>query len=283
MRITTEGLTWSVAGNPAPVVRGVSVDIAPGETVGLLGPNGSGKSSLLRCLAGLRVPDAGTVRYDGESVRGWSARRIARRVAFVEQDAAADSDVRVSDVVGLGRTPFRDRWRGPDTTDRAVVAAALERVGLTALAGRPWRALSGGERQRAHIARALAQQPYALLLDEPTNHLDVKHQLELMELLTGTGTGTGAGTGSGTGGTGRTVLVALHDLSLAARYCDRLLLLHHGRLIASGPPATVLTAERLAEVFEVDAELTTDTLGHPQVAYRGPLGTPAPPAPRPAT
>ncbi|MFJ9646142.1 ABC transporter ATP-binding protein [Streptomyces sp. NPDC101206] len=260
MRITAEDVTWSVAvGSAAPVVRGVSVDIAPGETVGLLGPNGSGKSSLLRCLAGLRMPDAGTVRYDGASVRGWSALRIARHVAFVEQDPAADSDLRVADVVGLGRTPFRDRWRGPDATDRAVVAAALERVGLTALAGRPWRALSGGERQRAHIARALAQQPYALLLDEPTNHLDVKHQLELMELLTSTA---------------QTVLVALHDLSLAARHCDRLLLLHHGRLIASGPPAAVLTTERLAEVFGVDAELTADALGRPHVAYRGPLGAP---------
>ncbi|WP_314612567.1 ABC transporter ATP-binding protein [Streptomyces stackebrandtii] len=264
MRITAEALGWSVAGTT--VVREVSADIAPGETVGLLGPNGSGKSSLLRCLAGLRAPDTGTVRYDGESVRDWSARRIARHVAFVAQDSGADSDLRVGDVVGLGRTPFRDRWRGPDATDRAVVAAALERLGLTALADRSWKALSGGERQRAHIARALAQEPHALLLDEPTNHLDVKHQLELMELLSGTG---------------RTVLVALHDLTLAARYCDRLLLLHHGRLIASGPPAHVLTAERLAEVFEVDAELTADALGHPHVTYRGPLGgAPQPPAPR---
>ncbi|RSS78186.1 ABC transporter ATP-binding protein [Streptomyces sp. WAC06614] len=258
MRITAEGLTWSVAGTP--VVRGVGVDVAPGETVGLLGPNGSGKSSLLRCLAGLRTPDAGTVRYDGVSVRGWSPRRIARTVAYVEQDAGTDSDLRVADVVGLGRTPFRDRWRGPDAADRAAVAAALEHVGLTAHARRPWRALSGGERQRAHIARALAQQPQALLLDEPTNHLDIKHRLALMELLSGTG---------------RTVLVALHDLSLAARYCDRLLLLHHGRLIAAGPPADVLTAARLAEVFEVDAELATDAWGHPCVGYRGPLGAPA--------
>ncbi|WP_329620167.1 ABC transporter ATP-binding protein [Streptomyces sp. NBC_01255] len=266
MRITAEALSWSVAGTR--VVHDVSLDIAPGETVGLLGPNGSGKSSLLRCLAGLRAPDAGEVRYDGESVRHWSARRVARHVAFVEQDSGADSDLRVGDVVGLGRTPFRDRWRGPDATDRAVVAAALERLGLTALADRSWKALSGGERQRAHIARALAQQPYALLLDEPTNHLDVKHQLELMELLSGTG---------------RTVLVALHDLSLAARYCDRLVLLHHGRLVASGPPAAVLTADRLAEVFEVDAELTADALGHPHVTYRGPLGDAAPaPAPQPA-
>ncbi|MER7948855.1 ABC transporter ATP-binding protein [Streptomyces sp. NPDC096079] len=270
MRITAEGLSWSVAGTP--VVRGVSADIAPGETVGLLGPNGSGKSSLLRCLAGLRTPDTGTVRYDGASVRDWSARRIARHVAFVDQDARADSDLRVDDVVGLGRTPYRDRWRGPDATDRAVVAAALQRLGLTALADRPWKTLSGGERQRAHIARAFAQQPYGLLLDEPTNHLDVTHQLHLMELLSGTD---------------RTVLVALHDLSLAARYCDRLLLLHHGCLIASGPPAAVLTAERLAEVFEVDAALTTDALGRPQVTYRGPLRAPDPvpataPAPRTA-
>ncbi|WP_432753927.1 ABC transporter ATP-binding protein [Streptomyces sp. JL2001] len=266
MRITAEDLSWSVSGTP--VVRGVSADIAPGETVGLLGPNGSGKSSLLRCLAGLRAPDTGTVRYDGADVRDWSARRIARHVAFVEQDSGAESDLRVADVVGLGRTPFRDRWRGPGTADRAVVAAALERVGLTALAGRTFKALSGGERQRAHLARALAQQPYGLLLDEPTNHLDVRHQLDLMRLLADSD---------------QTVLVALHDLSLAARYCDRLLLLHHGRLIASGPPGAVLTAERLAEVFEVDAALTTDALGHPTVTYRGPLADPRPaPPPTPA-
>ncbi|TDU79533.1 ABC transporter ATP-binding protein [Streptomyces sp. KS 21] len=264
MRITAEKLSWSVAGTA--VVREVSADVAPGETVGLLGPNGSGKSSLLRCLAGLRAPDGGTVCYDGESIRHWSALRTARHVAFVAQDSGAESDLPVADVVGLGRTPFRDRWRGPDATDRAVVAAALERVGLTSLAGRSWKALSGGERQRAHIARALAQQPHGLLLDEPTNHLDVRHRLELMELLAGTG---------------QTVLVALHDLSLAARYCDRLLLLHHGRLVASGTPAAVLTAERLAEVFEVDAALTTDALGHPVVTYRGPLGAQAP-IPRPA-
>ncbi|MEU6312557.1 ABC transporter ATP-binding protein [Streptomyces sp. NPDC047014] len=256
MRITAEGLSWSASGTP--VVRGVDVDIAPGETVALLGPNGSGKSSLLRCLAGLRTPDTGTVRYDGTPVRELGARGIARRVAFVEQDSGPDTGLRVADVVGLGRTPFRDRWRGPDAHDRAVVAAALERVGLAHLAGRSWQGLSGGERRRAHIARALAQQPYGLLLDEPTNHLDVKHQLELMELLAGTD---------------RTVLVALHDLTLAARYCDRLLLLHHGRLIASGTPAEVLTAGNLARVFEVDAELTTDGPGRPAVAYRGPLRT----------
>ncbi|MEV0505258.1 ABC transporter ATP-binding protein, partial [Streptomyces spectabilis] len=120
---------------------------------------------------------------------------------------------------------------------------------------RAWKALSGGERQRTHIARALAQQPYAILLDEPTNHLDVKHQLELLALLAGTD---------------QTVLVALHDLSLAARHCDRLLLLRGGRLVAAGPPKDVLTPELLAEVFEVDAETGPDALGHLAVSYRGP-------------
>ncbi|MEU3459503.1 ABC transporter ATP-binding protein [Streptomyces sp. NPDC006733] len=254
MRITAEGLSWSVAGRR--VVRDVDLDIEPGETVGLLGPNGSGKSSLLRCLAGLRAPDTGAIRYDGRPIRDWDARRIARHIAFVQQDTALDTDLRVTDVVGLGRTPFRDRWHPPDATDRAVTAAALHRVGLTEHARRSWKTLSGGERQRVHLARALAQQPYGLLLDEPTNHLDIRHRLELMQLLTDTP---------------QTVLVALHDLSLAARYCDRLLLMHHGHLVAAGRPAAVLTAENLATVFEVDAELTFDLAHHPTVAYRGPL------------
>ncbi|GHE70021.1 histidinol-phosphatase [Streptomyces longispororuber] len=269
MRIIAEHLSWEVAGRA--VVDDVSLDVAPGETVGLIGPNGSGKSSLLRCLAGLRTPAAGTVRYDGEPIRGWSARRVARRVAFVEQVADTDGDLRVVDVVGLGRTPFGDRWRGPGAHDRAVVDAALARLGLTALRDRAWKALSGGERQRAHIARALAQQPYAILLDEPTNHLDVKHQLELLALLAGTD---------------QTVLVALHDLSLAARHCDRLLLLHGGRLVAAGPPKDVLTPELLAQVFEVDAETGPDALGHLAVSYRGPLTPRSPatdPSPPPST
>ncbi|WP_020579973.1 ATP-binding cassette domain-containing protein [Actinopolymorpha alba] len=252
MRIAAERLSWSV--RDKSIVHDVSLDIDSGESVGLIGPNGSGKSSLLRCLAGLRTPVSGTVRYDGEPIRDWDPRRIARLVAFVEQATDSNSDLRVAEVVGLGRTPFRDRWRGPNATDHAVVAAALAQSGLTELATRSWKSLSGGERQRAHIARALAQQPRCLLLDEPTNHLDVRHQLELMELLAATD---------------QTVLVALHDLSLAARFCDRLALMHNGRLVAAGAPKDVLTPERLAEVFEVDAEVGLDSLGNLTVAYQG--------------
>lgn len=256
MRIGADAVSWSVGGTE--VVRAVSFEVPAGATVGLIGPNGSGKSSLLRCLAGVRAPSAGCVRYDGESIAPWSARRVALRAAFVEQSADSVSELRVVDVVGLGRTPFRGRWRGADAEDRAVVAAALERVGLGGLGERPWRALSGGERQRAHIARALAQQPYLILLDEPTNHLDIRHQLELMELLAGTA---------------QTVLVALHDLSLAARFCDRLLLVDRGRLVADGPPDEVLTSARLADVFGVDARLGRDELGNPAVTYRSTVET----------
>ncbi|WP_059008905.1 ABC transporter ATP-binding protein [Streptomyces specialis] len=252
MRITVENLSWSARGTT--VVRDVHAEILPGETVGLIGPNGSGKSSLLRCVAGLRAPTTGTVRYDGEDIRGWDARRVARRIAFVEQSADADSDLRVADVVALGRTPFRGRWRGPDATDRAVVDAALRHAGLTALATRTWRSLSGGERQRAHLARALAQQPWGILLDEPTNHLDIKHQLALMELLAATD---------------QTVLVSLHDLSLAARYCDRLLLMCDGTLVATGAPEDVLTPGRLRDVFGIDAALAPDPAGHLALTCRG--------------
>ncbi|MFF8102393.1 ABC transporter ATP-binding protein [Streptomyces sp. NPDC016640] len=252
MKIAAEKLGWSVPGRA--IVTDVTLEIAPGETVGLIGPNGSGKSSLLRCLAGLRVPTTGTVLYDGEPIRDWDTRRIARHVAFVEQATDTDSDLRVADVVGLGRTPFRDRWRGPDATDRAVVTAALARTGLTELADRHWKSLSGGERQRTHIARALAQRPWCILLDEPTNHLDIRHQLELMDLLASTD---------------QTVLVALHDLSLAARYCDRLLLMYQGRLVAASPPSDVLTPARLMDVFEVDAGIGLDGLGNLAVSYHG--------------
>ncbi|WP_330274910.1 ABC transporter ATP-binding protein [Lentzea sp. NBC_00516] len=254
MRIDVLNLSWGVPGKT--IVRDVNLTVEPGETVGLIGPNGSGKSSLLRCLAGLRTPTSGVVRHDGVEITSWSARERARRLAFVEQTADTDSDLRVAEVAMLGRTAHRSRWRGPDASDHAIVAAALERLDLTALADRPWKQLSGGERQRTHLARALAQRTSGLLLDEPTNHLDVRHQLELMELA---------------GRTPQTVVVALHDLALAARYCDRLVLMHGGTVVADGQAADVLTTPLLREVFDVEAEIGRDSLGHLAVGYREPV------------
>ncbi|MEH1098530.1 ABC transporter ATP-binding protein [Micromonospora sp. CPCC 205561] len=253
MRIHAERLSWGVPGRI--IVRDVDLTVEPGQTVGLIGPNGSGKSSLLRCLAGLRTPTAGAVRYDGADIAAWPAAQRARRVAFVEQTADTESDLRVAEVAMLGRTSYRSRWRAPDATDRAIVSAALDRLDLAALADRPWKQLSGGERQRSHLARALAQRTWGLLLDEPTNHLDVRHQLDLMELVARTP---------------QTVVVALHDLALAARYCDRLVLLHHGTVAADGPAVDVLTPALLRAVFDVDADIGRDSLGHLSVAYRSP-------------
>ncbi|MFD4635756.1 ABC transporter ATP-binding protein [Lentzea sp. NPDC058436] len=254
MRIDVEKLSWSVPGKT--IVRDVSLAVEPGETVGLIGPNGSGKSSLLRCVAGLRTPTGGRVLYDGVEIGSWSARDRARKLAFVEQTADTESDLRVAEVAMLGRTPHRSRWRGPDASDHEIVAEALERLDLTGLAERPWKQLSGGERQRTHLARALAQRTSGLLLDEPTNHLDVRHQLELMELA---------------GRTPQTVVVALHDLALAARYCDRLVLMHRGEVVADGRAVDVLTAPLLREVFDVEAEIGRDSLGHLAVGYREPV------------
>jgi iron complex transport system ATP-binding protein len=251
VRITVEHLSWGVPGRT--IVRDVSLAVDEGETVGLIGPNGSGKSSLLRCIAGLRTPTSGLVRYDDVEITSWPARERARKLAFVEQTADTDSDLRVAEVAMLGRTAHRSRWRAPSSADHAIVAAALDRLDLGGLADRPWKQLSGGERQRTHLARALAQQTSALLLDEPTNHLDVRHQLDLMALA---------------GRTPQTVVVALHDLALAARYCDRLVLMHRGTVVADGPAEEVLTAPLLREVFDVDAEIGRDSLGHLAVGYR---------------
>ncbi|WP_050347267.1 ABC transporter ATP-binding protein [Arsenicicoccus sp. oral taxon 190] len=208
MSIELRDVTWCAG--ERTIIEGVTDVLPTGGVVGLVGANGSGKSTLLRCLVGLRRPTAGTVLVDGSPVHRWPARRRAREIAFVEQVVEVAEDLRVVDVVGLGRTPHQDRWRGPRPYDEQVVAAAMEQVGIAHLATRPWRAVSGGERQRAHLARAFAQETAYLVLDEPTNHLDVRHQLELMEHLRACG---------------RTVVVSLHDLGLAGRYCDHVLVM----------------------------------------------------------
>ncbi|WP_436892178.1 ABC transporter ATP-binding protein [Nocardiopsis dassonvillei] len=233
------------------VVDGVTLAPRPGETVGLLGPNGSGKSTLLRLLSGVLAPSAGVVVLDGRPLARTARRAVARRVAVVEQHAETRTELTVRDAVALGRIPHRRAWTPPSAADAAAVAAALEAAGLTALADRSWHTLSGGERQRAQIARALAQEPGELLLDEPTNHLDIQYQLDLMELVVGLPV---------------TTVIAMHDLNLAAMYCDRLLVLRGGRAVAEGTPAQVLTPSLIREVYGVDAEVAEGP-GHPVVRF----------------
>lgn len=225
------------------VVDEVSLQIQDGTTVGLLGPNGSGKSSLIRILAGLRSPGSGDVLLDGSPLAGMSRRRLARRLAVVEQEPATSQDLRVRDVVALGRVPHRPAWAPGSAHDRAVIEEAAVHAGVADRLDQRFSTLSGGERQRTQIARALAQEPEILLLDEPTNHLDVRHQLALLSLVHRMPT---------------TCLVALHDLNLAAAYCDQVFVLSEGRVVAGGPPAQVLTESLIAEVYGVRARVRHD-------------------------
>ncbi|TXS04671.1 ABC transporter ATP-binding protein [Streptomyces sp. col6] len=235
------------------LLDGVTLAPQPGTTVGLIGPNGSGKSTLLRILAGLLAPHAGTVTLDGEPLAAAGRRQVARRVAVVDQHAVTQDELSVLDVVRLGRIPHRRAWSAPTGEDAAAVDAALERTGLTGLRERSWHTLSGGERQRVQIARALAQQPRELLLDEPTNHLDIQHQLELLSLVASLPL---------------TAVIALHDLNLAAMFCDRIVVLSGGRAVAGGTPEQVITEELIEEVYRVRAVVTPDgPQGRPSVRF----------------
>lgn len=241
MSLRADDVTWDRGGSI--VVDGVSIRPDPGQTVGLLGPNGAGKSSLLRLLGGLARPTAGTVALDDADLRSLRRRDIARTVAFVSQHADTDINMSVRDIVRLGRIPHRGMF-GPDhATDDLAVASALVNTGLDDKADRLWQHLSGGERQRTQIARALAQNPRVLLLDEPTNHLDIHHQLEVLALVNQLPI---------------TSIIALHDLNLAALFCDHLLVLRDGRVVAGGTPREVLTPAMIADVYQVRADIITD-------------------------
>jgi iron complex transport system ATP-binding protein len=234
------------------ILDGVDCTVPTGQVGGLLGPNGSGKSTLLRLVAGV-VPAAATrlpgtlVRLDGTDLGGVRRRDRARRVALVEQEPPADVPVSVRDAVLLGRIPHRSRWAGETARDRQVVTRALAAVELTGMADRSLDTLSGGERQRVHLARALAQEPDLLLLDEPTNHLDIHAQLAALGLV------------RRLADDGLTALVALHDLNLAAAYCDHVVVLQGGRVVAAGPVDEVLVPEVIDPVYRV----STTVLRHP--------------------
>lgn len=236
------------------VLDGVTVDPEPGATVGLIGPNGSGKSSLLRLIAGLDRPDTGRITLDDKDLGTYRRREVARRVAMVGQHAETDLDISVQDVVRLGRIPHRSPFGGDAASDDRAVAAALRATGMTDRRTQLWHTLSGGERQRAQIARALAQEPQELLLDEPTNHLDVAHQLAILDLVRRLPV---------------TAVIALHDLNLAAMFCDHIIVLSDGAVVASGTPDSVITADLIAQVYRVRAEVTCAGR-HPSVRYLAP-------------
>ncbi|MFI6573299.1 ABC transporter ATP-binding protein [Nocardia fluminea] len=221
----------------------ISFHAEPGSTLGLIGPNGSGKSTLLRLMYRALRPAGGSVVIDDVPVERLRGRELASRLAVVAQEAPPDTPVTVAETVLLGRSPWVGAFQGYSRADRIAAAAALEHVGARALADRRFATLSGGERQRVLIARALAQQADHLLLDEPTNHLDIRYQHELLTLVRGLTT--------------TTTVVVLHELNLAARYCDRLVLLDRGRVAAAGTVAEVLTPRILEPVYKIPVRRTS--------------------------
>ncbi|MEM8558127.1 MAG: ABC transporter ATP-binding protein [Bacteroidota bacterium] len=255
-RFFARDLCVSLAGQP--VLHDLSLTVQAGSVTALVGPNGSGKTTLLRTLAGL-LPHAGRLDLDGQALTRWSGRGRARALAFVQQRTSLAFDLSVRNFVALGRTPHRSWLAAPSEADRAAVDAALTTTGLVALQARSARTLSGGEHRRLLIAQALAQDTPTLLLDEPTAHLDLRHHLDLAALL------------QGLHAQGRTLVVALHELDLAARLADHVILLDQGRLVADGPPAEVLTPAHLQAVFGVTAVVTATAEGL-QFAYRLPDG-----------
>ncbi|MEU7469237.1 ABC transporter ATP-binding protein [Streptomyces sp. NPDC044984] len=236
MQVDIDTVTVEISG--ARVVEDVSLRAGSGQVVGLVGPNGSGKSTLLRCVYRALRPTAGAVRLDGDDLLAMNTRESARRLAALPQEAVAEFDFTVAEVVAMGRLPHQGAVARDTDEDRRTCAAALEGAGAGHLADRGFLTLSGGERQRVLIARALAQQPRVLVLDEPTNHLDIAQQLEVLSLVRASGL---------------TVLTALHDLNLAALHCDVLHVIDGGRIVASGAPHDVLTPALLADVFGVRA------------------------------
>jgi len=239
MRVQAENISVTVD-KKKTLLQDVGLEVLDGEIVGLIGPNGSGKSSLLKSIYRVLKPEVGLITLDGEDVYRLSTVESAKRMAVVRQESSVEFDFTVSEMVFMGRAPHKTLFQTDTAEDERICADALALVGMGDQGQRSFFTLSGGEKQRVMIARALAQQAKFLVLDEPTNHLDVRYQLQIMDLVKRLE---------------MTVLAALHDLNIAAMYCDRLYVMDNGIIVASGRTEEVLSAALIRDVFGVEAEV----------------------------
>ncbi|AKB35763.1 Vitamin B12 ABC transporter, ATPase component BtuD [Methanosarcina siciliae C2J] len=248
MRLSIDGVTLSYAS--VPVLHGISMEFCKPGVIGIIGPNGAGKSTLLRCINDVLTPKSGTVCLDGKKTRDMDAVEVARNFGYVPQEFPITFQATVFDTVLMGRRPFSS-WR-VSRDDVEITGAALKLLNLEQVALRSHSELSGGQQQRVLIARALAQQSRVLLLDEPTSKLDIRHQLEVMDIIR-----------TLVDERGLLSILVIHDLNLASRYSDRLIMLKEGKIYAAGAPASVLTKENIRAVYGVEAAVVLeDNLPH---------------------
>jgi iron complex transport system ATP-binding protein len=239
-----DSIRYRYPGRDADAIGGLSVSIGRGSFNAVIGPNGAGKSTLVRLLSGLAMPTAGSIFFQERPIASWDRVALARTLAVVTQDAAAlGMPLTVREYVELGRNPYVSPWASLGPRDREVLDSAIERTDLAGLAGRPLSTLSGGERQRARLARALAQEPDVLMLDEPTAFLDLRHALWVFEML------------QALVAEGVTVVCVTHDVPLASRFVDRMLLLSGGVSTADGLPREILPSEAFAAAYECEVEI----------------------------
>ena len=245
--LEARGVRFRHHGSEAPLFDGLSLSLTGGEFAGIIGPNGSGKTTLLRVLSGVVTPEAGDIRLAGRPLRSIPPRERARLVAVVFQETQVLFNFSVLEIALMGRAPHLGPWGLERPEDFDAARGALREMDLSDQEEKHLQELSSGERQRALLARALAQEPRILLMDEPTAFLDLKHRLQIYEILARLNRDRGL-----------TVVATSHDLNLAARYGSRLVLMHRGRLAADGPPAAVLTAGLIREVYETETRVERD-------------------------
>lgn len=250
MNIKTDNIQVSFGSKP--ILHDISLAIHDKEFVGIIGPNGSGKSTFLKCLYRVLQPSGGKIFFDGSELNSLSHRDIALKMAVVAQHSTVNFDFSVLEMVLMGRSPYKGLLDRDQLDDYEIARHALAEVGLSDFESRNFNTLSGGEQQRVILARALAQRTECLVLDEPTNHLDIKYQLELMTIVKRLDA---------------TVVSAIHDLNLAAIYCDRIIALKDGHIVCSGTPQEVLTAETIRHIYGVSATVQTLPNGRLNIIY----------------